>query len=1002
MKRAGSYRIVSLPLTSDLADPLQTNAPDIAARVVSKMSTVRMPDGALVAFPDDMPADQIRGLIQQKFPDEAKRAAAAQQTEAVPLPNPRPAAADDTPNANARALQIGTQGSLRAVADTVGMLPDITNMGANAGLALVDQASRAVGGPEISFRFPMVSDEIAKTSSRLAKSIGVPVVDEADMSGREKLGYNINRFGTQGALTAGILSSLSAARNAETVARAAPRFGDSLLRPYAESAGRAAVGDTAAGAGAGAALTASEAIPEPVRSTGGGAVGVGADLLAMLLGGFAGGTAAGVATRGPNHVKYQVVGAQPAAEIPLDRQTGLPTSNRIADRTADFVQSQSIDPEAAAERVRKGANSFRDMGAPVPTSGLLSEDPKLIALERQQRGASPGEYAAKDIAIRDAAREAVDNIQPQGVVDPRDATKFIEGTVSQRIRAAAENLNAAQQRHAAADQQDRSLADVIRANGGRGSQASADLDRLVVDRALIPAQNEKNQRYRDIDPDRSVMRNIEPMASLADDIERQVREIPQSLAREMVPQRLMDEIRGMRVDAGGTGTMSFGAMTEMRSGLASAALAARTAGQTRLAENLDRFRAMIGQEGQALASEGSAAGQRAHAAAQFYRDEFAPVWNSGPGDEAARFRKDFNVDRINRTTTPPSTTAGRFLTTAPGAAEKAASLSRVVDSLPDPSDRLAAMDAVRRFVLDDMARAVGADGRIQPQNLARWLNGKGGWGDALAQFPTVRGELETVLRDVRAGNAAKNATAAEVERAAAGLTRTRDEIDRSALSLVIGREPKKAARAVLESRDPQVAMREVAETIGSNATARVAWERAVTDHLVDRITKADPASVSSGVHAIDYGKLVNTFGRYEGALGELYAGQPEKMQALRRAQKMLEPLARIPGPSSHVGADVPANEQAWRALEIGLKGFYGVLKGGGVLRTLRIALKGADDTAQVERLVTRMMFDPELASHLLTRKTQDVGAPAWNEKLATLLRRVEAGRNLWGDETESD
>jgi hypothetical protein len=34
-----------------------------------------MPDGALVQFPDDMPADQIRGMILKKFPDIAKKAA---------------------------------------------------------------------------------------------------------------------------------------------------------------------------------------------------------------------------------------------------------------------------------------------------------------------------------------------------------------------------------------------------------------------------------------------------------------------------------------------------------------------------------------------------------------------------------------------------------------------------------------------------------------------------------------------------------------------------------------------------------------------------------------------------------------------------------------------------------------------------------------------------------------------------------------------------------------
>ena len=39
------------------------------------MPIVKMPDGANVSFPADMPADQIRGMILQKFPDAGKAAA---------------------------------------------------------------------------------------------------------------------------------------------------------------------------------------------------------------------------------------------------------------------------------------------------------------------------------------------------------------------------------------------------------------------------------------------------------------------------------------------------------------------------------------------------------------------------------------------------------------------------------------------------------------------------------------------------------------------------------------------------------------------------------------------------------------------------------------------------------------------------------------------------------------------------------------------------------------
>jgi hypothetical protein len=50
--------------------------------------------------------------------------------------------------------------------------------------------------------------------------------------------------------------------------------------------------------------------------------------------------------------------------------------------------------------------------------------------------------------------------------------------------------------------------------------------------------------------------------------------------------------------------------------------------------------------------------------------------------------------------------------------------------------------------------------------------------------------------------------------------------------------------------------------------------------------------------------------------------------------------------------------------------------------------------------MTTRHLDPELAAHLLTRKVADVGSPAWNAKLAKLLRRVQVGREVFGEEED--
>src|SRR5690606_18911585 len=150
----------------------------------------------------------------------------------------------------------------------------------------------------------------------------------------------------------------------------------------------------------------------------------------------------------------------------------------------------------------------------------------------------------------------------------------------------------------------RSVADVLRSYSGRGGEASASLDRTITERGLARAQRQKNQLYDPIDPERTDMPEVTPMVDLATQIEQQVAELPAALRQEMIPQRLLNDVQGMArrteertitspltdefgkpitrtetVSAGGSGEMSFGAMNDMRAGLASASTAARKAGQ---------------------------------------------------------------------------------------------------------------------------------------------------------------------------------------------------------------------------------------------------------------------------------------------------------------------------------------------------------------------------------------------------------------------------------------
>jgi hypothetical protein len=68
------------------------------------MPIVQMPDGAHVQFPDNMPPDQIRSLILQKFPDAAKSGGTLLPRKAASSTSLRPRA-KNTPSTALPALR---------------------------------------------------------------------------------------------------------------------------------------------------------------------------------------------------------------------------------------------------------------------------------------------------------------------------------------------------------------------------------------------------------------------------------------------------------------------------------------------------------------------------------------------------------------------------------------------------------------------------------------------------------------------------------------------------------------------------------------------------------------------------------------------------------------------------------------------------------------------------------------------------------------------------------
>lgn len=955
------------------------------------LSDQQLADALHRRFYSDMPREQFDAKIAVAQP-------VPQHSAAAPIADgPSPA----QPPAPENPLRAGVQGAGRSLADLAGFAPDVVNMGANTALAGVDAAARALGG-SVSFRFPMVSDKIAQTGADIAGLFGGGAMDPDAMSAREKMAYNVNRFGGQAVLGGAGLARAAARRAPELAAPdAGPKMFDNLLRPYLERPGKALVGDTAAGASAGAALTGSqELIPEDARKVGGGTVGTLADFVAMLTGAVSAGTAMEAVTRTPLAVVREVRGAMPARGVALDPETKLPITNSVADAAARHVQGQAIDPAEAAAAIRRNVAEFDAEGLPIPTTGLISEDTGLAALERGNRvrqstgsvltdpKTDPREkarysFGERDTALRDKAVEEVQSLRPDGA----DPEAFVQraGDVRQaRIDASRRVADRAGGRERAVQTARETEAANLRANEGQGAAASANIDETYRNTRAAELQ-----RNRDLynDPELTAAQVPEaPMTGVAD----RLHAADDARAPlDPVVRKYVDRFRTADIDPDAppvdapppfTMEMANRNIAELEKDIAD------NLANGAVVRQLREFKTTAQRYADTLADEGNPAAQ---AATQNYAQRVAPNFREGAG---GKLDERLKSDRSGYSTRP-SDTAETFLTRP----EDAADLMRIAQLGGNEAQTAA---NARTWLLDKLARTGVIKGDvIDPERLARWRNVNQG---ILDEVPGLGAEVNQMVRQAQRGERLADAATREVGVAQRQVADTVQEVDRGPLGMVAGKSPDKAVASVFASGNPRAAMRELRTTVGRNPDAERGLRAAVADFFEARVSSVNPANVSEGNTQVGFARLVKEFDKNADVLAEVYS--PEQMNALRRAQRVLEPLTQRSGQATTGSITAENSEMVWRSLRLGLYAYYGShLKAGGAAARLKDIAKtvfGGGEVEQANRLVARMLFDPELAAHLLTRKVADVGTPAWNSRLQKIIRRTEVGKEVLSPEKD--
>lgn len=880
-------------------------------------------------------------------------------------------------------LAASTQGAARSVADTVGGIPDmllVNPVNAVLDYAGVDNIVN-VGG-ENGFKIDRLanqSDALADLATAGAEAVGVPVADPAEMAPNELEAYKASRLASGFAMGApvatGARALVGAADNMPGIVGDTVRALDSNSAIYRDAPIKALAGDAAAGMGA---ATANEAMDD-----------VGADnpWLRFLgtMAGAAGGNAAVnmpvAAARGARDAATSVSDTMRQVDI----GEGESVSRRVFNQAGQDLQDLSVNPEQAALNLNANARYLADNELARPSNELLTDDKGLIALGKSFRQQSPNraEFLRRDQAVDDSTTEAVRRLRAEEG-DPSVVRKRFAGIAEDSTRGLREQVDAADKLASQASEAESAL--TSRVNPSMTPDAASEALDATVRGTMDEMGKIKRKKFEQIDPDGTVQVDPRGLIGVAEEAENSV---PVGAPKgEVLPKEWIASIKGLlgEGDAVEVPEMTFKDAQSLRPLLSKEIQKARQNGDVAKADVLESFRAEIGSMADDMAVRNDPAGTRAKEAVSFYKDEYAPRFANGTG---GKFREDIRRD-VMGTRTRPTDTARRFLSSK----EAATDLQNILSA---STDAVSGNKAAREYLLNDVAKMIGTDGKISPKRLRDWRSTRAG---VIDQVPGFGKEMDDLIRDVVNAREKSNTTAAQLKAAAKALDLTEREVQKSVTGMFLKAEPEEVAADIIKGKDSVRRMREVMQKIGNDKEAVEGWKAAVSDYLYNDLIKEGASAKGANV---DLTRLTKQFRQNEKVLAQVYGDK--EMEALRAVQKAMSLQANrsLPGRLSVNNADDA--EKLLDILELPIRYKYGILAGGGVVAMIRRTMRrvpGLDNREARKQLIEKAFTsDPALLDHLL--KVPSAGAKPeavtrWNKKLAAYVSAQNTAETSSDDE----
>lgn len=921
-------------------------------------------------------------------------------------------------------LEATIQGGARAVADIAGLPVDLAtalNNAARATLNIPGFIKGAITGKPDKSALPSITeptgggDWIANRASEVASAVGAEPLDYDKMDARAKTAYQSTRFGLAGLLQGLGLRSVAAAR----VPSDKPRIADALLEAYeGKHAGRAILRDTAAGVGTGTGLAAADTIlPEDSR-------GPFTSLLAGLAGGVGGAALSDALTVGPKATYAWATSARPDSRIPFNAD-GSYVSKATSRDAAKFLQAEAGGPVAAreaADTIGRNADEFVAMGAPVPTTGQISENAGLARVERGVRNTSTPAATPifeRDRAINTYAGQNIRGMGPEGA-DPNQFPKAAGEVASEMRRPVEADLARAEASRDSISSQ-RIAEGTALADGAttRQTTASQSLDAAITsDMRNLRAERADALRSSTIDPTNDVRLDATPIYDAADRALAAGVNLPDAFRKRVpgasdlagrrphdvtVESPILDATGApiARTETRGIADMSLAELNDLRPVLSQLSETyAKAIGNGNSAaipqkEAVDGLRAALNSGLRGYAEAGGTPQAERLAKGLELGDEFNARYRTpGPGDPVVELYRDMRKERgdlTGRTLTPPEQTASRFIKPpAQGGIQGMQSLNRVMETATDP---MAIVQARRDFLVGLAAQKIVENGKVSPKRLGKFIDE---YGPVLAHAPESKIQFDGMIASARAGHALEDGFTQAVEAVKGRLKLTDAEIADSALATVMGTSGRKGVQAIIGSRNPPAQMADLAKRIEKVPGGTDSLRRALADYLADRVTNTNRQATTDGGLPPSYAKLVGLEKDpdLDRVIAAAWKDDPSAMQALQRARRVLEPrefLATVQGTSGSPTASNMA--AAMRVLELGLRTVQGGFRGGNTARNIKVGLgtllQGRDN--EVINLVARSQVDPAVARHLLSKELPE-NPTLWASKMRKILNWEEAAR----------